>query len=265
MHSEEKPRYQCKHCAKTFGESHNRRRHERGVHGNVKCVCDICGAVFSYRESVKLHLYGHAKYKSLKCTRCAVAFVSSSSLGQHMKLHRATNVARPIFHCDICGKKFESGKSLRQHEQQHSVERHQCGHCNRTFATMRYLAKHFKRMHVAYKPRHRCRQCSKTFSSLDAKKKHERNVHYSMEYKCDMCGVVLSRYNAMTSHLYRHVGYKPHKCPKCTMAFVSRKQLYFHKQYHEATIFHCDICGKLVMHLATIREHLKRHVAPVHT
>lgn len=113
--------------------------------------------------------------------------------------------------------------------------------------------------------------------SLNDKNKHERHEHNIVIYKCDICRAVLVNRDIITSHLYVHIGYKPYKCAKCTMAFASKNSLCHHMESHKPTYEidntdavvankpnNCLVCGKEFLNRKVLRCHQHIHSAKRH-
>jgi uncharacterized Zn-finger protein len=229
-------------------------------------TCKECGETFKQLFHYNKHVFAKHEDKVFACAVCNKKFVVHNTLLNHLGKKHGIAIDKPN-DCSICGKKFVNGRHLYRHKRLHLAEQYQCQHCDKTFAVKEYLQFHIRRMHSVQKSRFQCRQCSKSFNYSNNRRRHEREVHDNKKFKCDICCAVLASKDRLMSHLNLHVGYKPHKCTECTLAFPSRDHLNLHiKSAHSAadvTFFHCKFCDKLLKRHSSNQRHLMRHAAAV--
>ena len=85
-HDENRTRFKCSKCRKTFFQLNNLKRHEKEQHSG--------------------EVMGH------KCLYCNVEFVSKGNLKQHLKIHENQ---KEEFVCSVCAKTFQAKRSLTRH------------------------------------------------------------------------------------------------------------------------------------------------------
>ena len=118
--------------------------------------------------------------------------------------------------------------------------------------------------HVTAKKEH----MNKTKKIHVKKKKYNNKMHYSSNYKCEICADVLST----NAHLIEHLATKhginqsSSECPHCNKVFMSKKLCDSHvKRMHEKIMVVCTICGKSVSS-RDIKKHTRRHdKKPIYT
>lgn len=83
----------------------------------------------------------HREVKSFGCTECGKAFITSSSLREHMKTH---SEEKP-YQCQQCGKAFRYPRSLQGHMITHSEEKpYECLQCEKAYRCLISLQRHMK-------------------------------------------------------------------------------------------------------------------------
>lgn len=60
--------------------------------------------------------------------------------------------------------------------------------------------------------------------------------------------------------MYQHTGRKAHECDKCSLKFVSRKELERHRTEHSQEVsFSCNTCDKSFLSVGELQNHLRMH------
>ena len=185
--------------------------HEEEVESTDSHVCDVCGAVYKHRASLKRHLHSHARQDRVyKCDNCGKSFqykylLSTHQRRQHQNTHphicpqcgnvfsslpSLTNHIRNVHQerklsCDICGKKCKDNFALKRHVQSHEKSTTPCPKCSRECKDM---DKHALRCSSIAKPKaYTCEICNKKFVAKAYLRQHLKNKHDPKDHFC-VCG-----------------------------------------------------------------------------
>ena len=138
-------------------------------------ICDICGMIFTSRDSWATHKMKHVAEKTgdwFVCRMCGQTFPTQQRLKNHMRRHTKE---RPYV-CEVCGKAFKSSYSLDRHCLVHSgVKPLSCEFCGKGFACGYNLKSHL-RTHTGEKP-YKCDVCNSSFTHNVSLKTHKRSAH----------------------------------------------------------------------------------------
>uniref|UniRef100_A0A1A8EV89 C2H2-type domain-containing protein n=1 Tax=Nothobranchius korthausae TaxID=1143690 RepID=A0A1A8EV89_9TELE len=135
--------------------------------------CDVCGRIYSHKNSLKTHKIKHTGNKDFVCQECGKSFFLRAHLVAHVRTHSGD---KP-FKCNICGKTFTQGQTLLAHKRGHRGEKpYCCVFCGKRFVTSSSLNKHV-RFHTGEKP-YPCNICGRTFRANGQMTRH-RATHLS--------------------------------------------------------------------------------------
>lgn len=126
----------------------------RAVNFRGSFICDKCGAKFSTRESLQMHINFHQK-ATMFCDHCPQPFNDKRLLVKHILQHHL----RPRkFECSVCSYKAFYDHGLKVHMMRHGPKA-ECKICHKFVTNMKdHLKSHIKE---------KCPICSKIYSKND--------------------------------------------------------------------------------------------------
>lgn len=118
-------KYACSYegCGKTFGDSSNRKKHEKTHETNRErfyCTALGCTKNYSTKTDLRLHMKVHSGDFTHKCSHplCGKAFVRVSELYAHERTHDRVYP----HNCSICGKGFKEKAKWNSHLRLHNLQ-----------------------------------------------------------------------------------------------------------------------------------------------
>ena len=167
--------------------------------------------------------------RKYRCQVCERVFDQQSELNRHFKKRH------PPVQCDICKKSCATPNTLDRHMYKHKPQKHQCAHCDQSFAFKSELNGHL--ITHQGEPGFFCENCDKSFMRYQDLVAHEQ-THTGVVHKCTIKGC---NYSAKDNrYLKIHM--------KTTHASVDKYQ------------YQCELCGQWFKFF----EQRKRHYNTYH-
>ncbi|KAM3962895.1 uncharacterized protein ACR2FA_002991 [Aphomia sociella] len=141
---QEKKRYSCNQCPRTFAQKGNLLVHMKQHTGIKDHICEICGAGFYCQKSLVRHNLIHKGERPFPCNLCTKRFIARCDLNRHLRIHSGY---KP-FKCGTCTMSFNAKHQLQNHERMHTGERpYTCQVCNVAFSYKVNLNNHVLKVH----------------------------------------------------------------------------------------------------------------------
>ncbi|KAK5974959.1 BMA-ZFP-2 isoform b [Trichostrongylus colubriformis] len=211
------------------------------AYGSSPCKCPFCHKMLQTKTACEEHITTfHCSSKSFRCDTCGAMFSSKVSLAVHMRYHTGP---RP-YRCTVCTKSFCRPYTLSLHMKMHMTgHRHFCQICGRWFKSLTALAEHENTclamlngdfVNTDRPFRWQCSFCEKMFHHRRDKNIHERVHTGEKPYTCGYCGRGFSQSQTLTIHIRTHTGEKPYACSVCGQEFRDSSALRKHEYRHTA-------------------------------
>jgi hypothetical protein len=204
----------CAQCHLFFRSASALAMHQKSVHENcrkpkgpsVPEPCEICGKIFSSRQSCKSHYRAvHLKEKPFVCDfpGCDQSFFRHSDLSGHQSSIHLNKMET----CPICLKEV---RKLSQHMKSiHEERRFECTFeengrvCGKKFAFGRELKRHVEISHCGVR-KFACQYCDSSFKRKEDWRGHTLNIHEKKKIQCELCPTLLSSKKYYGKHVRSH-------------------------------------------------------------
>eukprot|EP00066_Takifugu_rubripes_P022206 XP_011611472.1 PREDICTED: zinc finger protein 17-like [Takifugu rubripes] len=256
--TDEKGRFGCPDCEKSFKFQSLLKAHRRIHTGEQPFLCPQCGCRFSFKQSLERHKLTHTSGRSYDCLICGGFFKSLLALKEHSSSH----VENGEYLCRECGRAFAWKSALVRHIKTHGKDAdmpessYKCPHCQQVFSSAGYLNKHL----LSHKERAHTCSCGKSFSYRAALTAHQRTHQKDRPHVCAQCGKGFLYKGGLLSHMKIHSEEKPFMCSFCGKSFKRERNMKKHERCHtRENVFCCSQCDKSFVYKATLTRHELTH------
>ncbi|XP_050549899.1 zinc finger protein 271-like isoform X5 [Spodoptera frugiperda] len=259
----------------------------------LKYPCPYCPVAYENYKSLCAHMKAHKVKKeqhalpvSYECGICSTVFPSNKSLKLHKRMHdpiktRAieppventdgTKVSKATYRCTICNKMIPCDYKAIHQNSHNTLEKMNCGICNKKFTSLEYLEMHTSVHNVDKTPinnpdlnlPYNCLYCSRRFARPHEKVKHERIHTGEKPHSCEICGKSFRVSYCLTLHMRTHTGARPYACPHCGKRFKAHSVYNHHLLTHsEVRAYKCPFCPKAFKTSVQLAGHKNSHTKP---
>ncbi|KAE8579036.1 hypothetical protein XENTR_v10023882 [Xenopus tropicalis] len=283
----ERGRYVCQLCDKTFKTANILRAHMITHSTKKEFECKLCGNSFRTKGSLIRHNRRHTDERPYVCSKCGKSFRESGALTRHFRsltpctekirlnmckeimiskeeyalgLQKTDGTADsddPALKCPKCNTICISSNALSVHLKGHEgCMLYSCEVCGREFLKRHLLRKH-QECHFSER-KYKCGECGKMYKTVAHVKGHMRVHSDDRPYPCPKCGKRYKTKNAQQVHSRTHLDEKPYVCQYCPNSFREKGSLVRHIRHHTGEKpFKCHKCGRGFAEHGTLNRHLK--------
>ena len=217
----------CDYCVKVFDLRKEIKPHYEQYHpdqsiileGTKRYYCQNCQEVYFDRKALRIHRKTHeeittktgenrssTKTRKFECKVCQETFITASGRRDHMFEKHTTEYEHLVENkCITCGVKCPTTKALNRHiKRYHTLEKHRCEPCQKTFISKQLYEDHVRQSHA----RVQCDVCHKDFCNKFLLKKHRIFAHGIEEEGALFCPI----------------------CPRSKVVFFRKQKLKIHMQ-----------------------------------
>ncbi|XP_045530188.1 transcription factor Ouib-like isoform X2 [Pieris brassicae] len=192
-------------------------------------TCTECNNVFPYFDSLTKHMITH--FGTFTCDICGACFLEKASLRTHINKHFKVEMNFP---CEICGKNLKSKYSMRLHiatvhEKKPTVNCYKCDACFLSYALRN---RHLIEVHGDRRT-FPCKLCDKVYNRRKTLMEHHRRNHLKVfRHQCDMCDQRFYLPSRLKEHMATHTGDKNFRCDFCEKCYPRLQSLQQHMRSH---------------------------------
>ncbi|XP_072943114.1 uncharacterized protein [Epargyreus clarus] len=218
--------------------------------------CTECGKSFPYFDSLKKHMVEH--FGTLVCDVCGACFLERNSLRTHIRTHSKVETNFP---CEICGKNLKSKYSrylhiATVHEKKATVN---CYKCESTFMSYALRNRHLIEVH-GDKRTFPCKLCDKVYNRRKTLMEHNRRNHQKvLRHECSMCDQRFYLPSRLKEHMATHSGQRSFRCEVCDKSYPRLQSLQEHVRTHSEKRYKCHLCVAAFTQHANYKSHLRNH------
>ncbi|KAJ8705690.1 hypothetical protein PYW08_012736 [Mythimna loreyi] len=220
-------------------------------------VCTECNSAFPYFDVLKKHMIDH--FGTYICDVCGACFLERNSLRTHIKSH---SKVEKIFPCEVCGKQLKSKYSrylhvATIHEKKPTVN---CYKCEASFLSYALRNRHLIEAH-GDKRTFACKLCDKVYNRRKTLMEHNRRNHLKVyRHQCDLCDQRFYLPSRLKEHMATHTGERNFRCEYCDKSYPRLQSLQEHIRSHSnERRYKCDICNSTFTQNGSLKNHMKSH------
>jgi len=277
----ERVRYRCHHCSKSFLLKSHLLRHEichqyeKQFHamtfadkkdtrlliqnGILDANVDLHQYVSEFcQKSREYHLFQQKQSHSTPeltylCQQCSCSFLTRDELLAHANNHDDGFLHRNDSEMVL---RVKNNGHIRTTRKQHT-----CSFCGKSFSQLYGLREHMAYCHDVEKWYH-CQFCSRAFIHRIELLLHSQNHAKERRYFCKCCEKSFSRPTYLRNHENTHSSAElSYLCRSCDRSFLTRDEWLAHRRSHlDNECFICEYCCKTFSRSQSLRSHLQRHV-----
>ncbi|XP_026743952.1 transcription factor Ouib-like [Trichoplusia ni] len=220
-------------------------------------VCTECNSAFPYFDVLKKHMIDH--FGTYICDVCGACFLERNSLRTHIKSHSKIEESFP---CEICGKNLKSKYSrylhvATVHEKKPTVN---CYKCEASFLSYALRNRHLIEVH-GDKRTFACKLCDKVYNRRKTLMEHNRRNHLKVyRHQCDLCDQRFYLPSRLKEHMATHTGERNFRCEFCDKSYPRLQSLQEHIRSHSnERRYKCDLCNSTFTQNGSLKNHMKSH------
>ncbi|XP_075686640.1 transcription factor E4F1 [Rhinoderma darwinii] len=239
-------------------------------------VCQTCDKTFKSVTILKAHMLTHSTKKDFECKLCGDSFRTKGSLIRHNRRHTDE---RP-YSCSKCEKSFRESGALSRHMRSltpctekisqvlgNSVVIRRDAHSAVLVSTD--VTSHLGTDEIDGSP------VIQLITDDKGNLLHEIHVQVravaittgingvmkkAQNWKCPHCGEIFKSSNSLKVHMKGHEGCRLFCCDQCGREFLKAHMLKKHKESHgNVRKYKCGECGKLYKTIAHVKGHMRVH------
>lgn len=220
-------------------------------------MCTECDAAFPYFDALKKHMIDH--FGTYICDVCGACFLERNSLRTHIKAHNKVEESYP---CEICGKNLKSKYSrylhvATVHEKKPTVN---CYKCEESFLSYALRNRHLIEVH-GDKRTFACKLCDKVYNRRKTLMEHNRRNHLKVyRHQCELCDQRFYLPSRLKEHMATHTGERNFRCEFCDKSYPRLQSLQEHiRSHNNERRYKCDICNSTFTQNGSLKNHMKSH------
>ncbi|XP_075035440.1 transcription factor E4F1 isoform X2 [Mixophyes fleayi] len=244
---DDKGRYICQLCEKTFKTSNILKAHML-THSNKKDFeCKLCGNAFRTKGSLIRHNRRHTDERPYVCSKCGKSFRESGALSRHMR--SLTPCTEKI--------SLNMGKGIVINRDENSsdlVSTDTSSQLDEVDGTPVIRLVTDEKGNLLHEVHVQVQTLAIKTGTDDILGNDTENL------TCPQCGDICKSSNSLKVHLKGHEGCKLYRCDHCGREFLKAHLLRKHQESHgNIRKYKCGECGKMYKTVAHVKGHMRVH------